>query len=269
MKFTDTIFNVDNKKGIAILTFNQPESRNAITSENIINEIEEACKIVNKDHNIKVMIITGADPAFSSGGNVKDMVNKKGMFKGTPSELMNNYRNYVQRIPLILKSVEIPLIAAVNGPAIGAGFDVTLMCDIRVASKKAKFGETFLNVGLIPGDGGAYFLPRAVGMAKACELTFTGEIIDADEALRIGLVNYVTEHEDMLTKSMEIAEKISKKPPEALRMAKRLLYMGQETSLQNLLDQSASYQALCHHSEDHIEALSAMFEKREPLFKGK
>jgi enoyl-CoA hydratase/carnithine racemase len=161
------------------------------------------------------------------------------------------------------------MIAAVNGPAVGAGFDMTLMCDIRVASEKARFGETFLNVGLIPGDGGAWFLPRAVGLSKACELTFTGDVITAAEALDMGLVSTVVPHEKLMDTAMGIAEKIAKKPPEALRMAKRLIHMGQRMDLPDLLEQSAALQALCHHSADHLEALSAMFEKREAEFTGK
>jgi enoyl-CoA hydratase/carnithine racemase len=218
---------------------------------------------------IKVMIVAAKDPSFSSGGNIKEMADKKGTFGGTPFQLMENYRSIVQRIPLAVHYVAVPTIAAVNGPAIGAGCDLALMCDMRVASEKAKFGETFLAVGLIPGDGGAYFLPRLVGMAKACELTFTAEVIDASTALDIGMVNYVVPHENLMERAIELAQKIAGQPAEALRMAKRLLYMGQEISLRHLLEQSASYQSLCHHSEDHMEALSAIFEKRKPIFKGK
>ncbi len=267
MDFNEIIFTVENR--IATITLNRPDIRNAMTSEEMIDELATACSIVNEDRNISVLILTAADPAFSAGGNIKDMATKSGMFAGRPTELMVNYRKFVQRIPLIFQNVEVPVIAAVNGPAIGAGFDMTMMCDIRVASEKAKFGETFLNVGLIPGDGGAWFLPKVVGMAKACELTFTGDVIDAHEALEIKLVSYVVKHEELMTKAIEIAKKIAGKPPEALRMAKRLLYMGQRLSMPDLLEQSASLQALCHHTDDHIEALNAMSEKREPKFIGK
>ncbi len=267
MDFNEIIFKVDDR--IAIITLNRPEIRNAMTSERMIDELEAACDIVNEDRNITVLVLTATDPAFSAGGNIKDMATKSGMFAGRPTELMVNYRKFVQRIPLIFQKIEVPVIAAVNGPAIGAGFDMTMMCDIRIASEKAKFGETFLNVGLIPGDGGAWFLPKVVGMAKACELTFTGDVIDAQEALDINLVSYVVPHDELMMKALDIAEKISMKPPEALRIAKRLLYMGQRLTLPDLLEQSASLQALCHHTDDHIEALNAMSEKREPKFIGK
>lgn len=267
MAYNDILFKID--QGVGVLTLNQPESRNVITDASTIAEVEDVCRRVNQDMGIKVLIITGADPAFSSGGNVKEMAEKKGMFQGTPSQLMESYRNNVQRIPLAVHNVEVPTIAAVNGAAIGAGCDLALMCDMRVASTKARFGETFLNVGLIPGDGGAYFLPRVVGMAKACELTFTGDVLSGEEALDIGLVNYLVEHDDLMLKAKELAGKISTKPPAALRMSKRLLYMGQYLTLPHLLEQSAAFQALCHHTEDHQEALEAMFQKREAKFSGK
>jgi enoyl-CoA hydratase/carnithine racemase len=264
MEYKDIIFQVD--KGFATLTLNRSDIRNAITGADMISEIEDACKYVNEEMAIKALIITGADPAFSSGGNVKEMAARKGMFNGTPAQIKENYKRNIQRIPLAFQKVQIPTIAAVNGPAIGAGCDLALMCDMRIASEKAKFGETFINIGLIPGDGGAYFLPRVVGMAKACELTFTGEVIDANTALEIGLVNDVVEHGLLMKKAGDLAAKIASKPSEALRMAKKLLYMGQNSSLPDLLEQSASFQALCHHTHDHKEALDAMFEKREPKF---
>ena len=267
MDFNEIIFNIEN--GIATIVLNRPEARNVITSLEMVTEIEAACDYVNQDMNLKVLIITGKDPAFSAGGNVKDMAAKKGMFSGTPAQIMTNYKRFVQRIPRAVHHVEVPTIAAVNGPAVGAGCDLALMCDMRIASRKAKFGETFLNVGLIPGDGGAYFLPRIVGMAKACEMTFTGDFVDADEALKIGLVNDVVPHEKLMERAVGLAEKIAAKPPEALRMAKKLLYMGQTMTLSELLEQSASFQALCHHTSDHFEALKAMFEKREPIYKGR
>jgi len=266
MAYKEILFKQENS--IAILTLNRPDIRNAITGKEIIEEIEYVCKTVNENMDIKVLIITAADPAFSAGGNVKDMAAKKGMFGGTPAQLMENYRKNVQRIPLAVHEVAVPTIAAVNGPAIGAGCDLSLMCDMRIASEKAKFGETFLSVGLIPGDGGAYFLPRVVGMARACELTFTGDVIDAKRAFEIGMVNDVVAHEKLMGNADVLAKKIASKPAEALRMAKRLLYMGQETTLKHLLEQSAAYQSLCHNTKDHMEALNAMFEKRKPEFKG-
>ena len=259
MNFREIDFKVEN--GVAVVTLNRPDIRNAISGIEMILEMEEACRMVNEDMTIRVMIITAVDPAFSSGGNIKDMAEKKGMFAGSPAEVMESYRRNIQRIPLAVHHVETPTIAAVNGPAIGAGCDLALMCDMRVASEKARFGESFINIGLIPGDGGAYFLPRAVGMAKACELSFTGEIIDAAQALKIGLINDMVPHEKLMDSAEKLAEKIAAKPSSALRMTKRLLYMGQKHSLKELLEQSAAYQALCHYSEEHQQALSALLNK--------
>ncbi len=267
MEYNNILFNIS--EGVATITLNCPETRNVITDAGMIDELEAAFATVNADMSIMALIVTGADPAFSAGGNVKEMAQKTGMFAGTPAEIEQKYKQYVQRIPLAVRGVEAPTIAAVNGPAIGAGCDLALMCDMRVASEKARFGETFLNVGLIPGDGGAWFLPRVVGMAKACELTFTGDVIDGETAFKIGMVNYVVPHEQLLTKANELAARIAAKPPGALRMAKKLLYMGQKTALQELLDQSAVFQGICHNTEDHQEALAAMFEKRKPKFKGR
>ena len=214
MNYQDIIFEISGP--IATLTLNRPDIRNAITGSQIIDEIEDVCRRVNADMTVKVLIITAKDPAFSAGGNVKDMADKKGMFAGTPAQVMENYRKNIQRIPLAVHEIEVPTIAAVNGPAIGAGCDLALMCDMRIASEKAQFGETFLAVGLIPGDGGAYFLPRAVGMARACELTFTAEVIDAKTALAIGLVNDIAPHDGLMKHTQALAEKIAAPPYDVL-----------------------------------------------------
>jgi len=267
MEFKEILFQCD--QGIATMTLNRPDIRNAITHREIIDEIKYVCKKVNEDINTRALIVTAVDPAYSSGGNVKDMKDRKGMFQGTSAELMEKYRNNLQVVLLSVYGVEIPTIAAINGNAVGAGCGLALMCDIRVASRKATFGETFLNVGLIPGDGSAFTLPRTIGMAKACELIFTAATIDADTALSLGLINYVVEHEQLLTKAKEIAQTIASKPPQALRMTKRLIRTGQHSTLAHIMEESAAFQSLCHYTEDHMEALNAMFEKRQPNYKGR
>ncbi len=267
MEFKEIQFQRDG--GIATLTLNRPDIRNAITHPDMIAEIKEVCRRVNEDLSIQVLIITAVDPAFSSGGNVKDMKDRKGMFQGTPAQIVENYRRDLQDVLLTVHSVEIPTIAAVNGSAVGAGCGLALMCDLRVASRKATFGETFLNVGLIPGDGSAFTLPRVIGMARACELIYGAETIDAETALAMGLINHVTDHEQLLDKARELAAKIASKPPQALRLTKRLLRAGQHSTLPEIMERSAAYQSLCHFTKDHEEALAAMFEKRKPVFKGK
>jgi enoyl-CoA hydratase/carnithine racemase len=267
MEFKEILFQID--QGIATMTLNRPDIRNAITHREIIEEIKSVCKQVNEDMDIKVLIVTAVDPAYSSGGNVKDMKDRKGMFQGTPAQIMEKYRSNLQDVLLSIYNVEIPTIAAINGSAVGAGCGLALMCDIRVASRKATFGETFLNVGLVTGDGSAFTLPRTVGMAKACELIFTGATIDADTALSVGLINYVVEHEQLSAKSNEIAANIASKPPQALRMTKRLIRTGQHSTLVQIMEEAAAFQSLCHFTEDHMEALSAMFEKRQPKYMGR
>lgn len=267
MEFKEILF--QSEQGIATMTLNRPDIRNAITHAEIITEIKCVCKLVNDDLSTKALIITGVEPAYCSGGNVKDMKDRKGMFQGSPAELMEKYRRNIQDVLLAVYGVEIPTIAAINGSAVGAGCGLALMCDIRVASQKASFGETFLNVGLIPGDGSAFTLPRAIGMAKACELIFSGDTIDAETALSLGLINYMTEHEQLMEKALEIAKKIASKPPQALRMTKRLMRTGQHGTLQNMMEEAAAFQSLCHYTDDHMEALAAMFEKRKPKYTGK
>ena len=267
MEFKEILFKVDG--AVATMTLNRPDIRNAITHPEIIAEIKSACARVNEHMETKVLIVTAVDPAFCSGGNVKDMKERKGMFQGAPAEVFDKYRQNIQEALMAVYNVEIPTIAAVNGSAVGAGCGLALMCDMRVASKGSTFGQTVVSVGLIPGDGSAWSLPRTVGMAKACELLFTSDMIDAETALSIGLVNYLADHDKLLDKANEIAKKIASKPPQALRLTKRLIRNAQYANLDHAMQEAAAFQSLCHYTEDHMEALSAMFEKRKPQFLGK
>ncbi|OOV87511.1 crotonase/enoyl-CoA hydratase family protein [Oceanospirillum linum] len=253
---------------IVTLTMNQDTTRNAISSDEMIDAFEQAALKINRDDSVSVVILTGAGKAFSSGGNVKDMHEKQGMFGGSPVELREGYRRGIQRIPLAMYNLEVPLIAAVNGPAIGAGCDLAMMCDMRIASTKAKFAESFAKIGIIPGDGGAWFLPRAIGMSRACEMAFTGEAVDAETALSWGMVSEVTEPEALIPAAEALAARIAANPPRSLRMTKKLLKEGQKVSLETLLELSASMQSLAHHTSDHGEAVAAMLEKRAPSFSG-
>jgi enoyl-CoA hydratase/carnithine racemase len=171
------------------------------------------------------------------------------------------YKEGIHRIPLSLFNLEVPTIAAINGPAIGAGLDLACMCDIRIASETAKFAESFVTLGIIPGDGGAFLLQRAVGYAKAAELTFTGEAIDATEALRIGLVSRVVPPDDLLPVATDLARRIARNPGHALRMAKRLLREAQTARLDTVLELSAAFQAIAHHSTDHDERITGAVDR--------
>jgi enoyl-CoA hydratase/carnithine racemase len=175
----------------------------------------------------------------------------------------------VHRIVLSLEDLDKPIIAAINGAAMGAGLDMALMCDLRVCSDRAKLGESYILLGRVPGEGGAYFLPRLVGIAKAMELFLTGDILSAQEALHIGIVNRVVPPERLMEESLVLAEKISSKPPLAVRMMKRAIYQSQTSTLRAHLDYISSQLALLSETQDHQEAAKAFLEKRKPLFTGK
>ena len=254
---------------IVTLTLNRPETRNSISEDDMIEAIVHAVDRVNRDMSVSVVILTGAGSAFSSGGNVKHMRDRVGMFAGGPAEIRNGYRFGIQRIPPAVYHIEVPTIAAVNGPAFGAGCDLTMMCDMRIASEKAVFGESFVKLGIIPGDGGAWFLPRIVGMSRACEMTFTGDPVNAPTALEGGIVSKVVPPDELLGEAGRLAARIAVNPPHALRMAKKLIREGQHQRLESILEMSAAIQALAHETRDHQEAVAAMLEKRSPTFVGK
>jgi enoyl-CoA hydratase/carnithine racemase len=253
---------------IVTLTLNRHETRNAISEDEVVDALEAACGRINGDQSVRVVILTGAGSAFSSGGNVKDMQDKKGMFGGTGTEIRDGYRRGIQRIPLAIHRLEVPIIAAVNGAAIGAGCDLAMMCDMRVASEKALFAESFVKVGLIPGDGGAWFLPRVIGLSRANEMAFTGEPVNAATALAWGMVSRVVAPEELLNAANELAARVSANPPSALRMTKKLLKEGEHMQLESLLEMSATLQALAHQTKDHAEAVDAILERRAPNFTG-
>lgn len=251
--------------GIMTLTMNQPETRNALTGNTAVQEFVDACAAIALDASVRVVIVTGAGPVFCSGGNVKDM---RRFFEQdiAPDRIREEYRQGIQRLPKALCNLDVPVIAAVNGAAIGAGMDLTCMCDIRIASDAASFAESFVRLGIIPGDGGAWLLPRTVGMAKASEMAFTGEAIDAQEALRCGLVSRVVPAAELMPTAVALARKIAANPPAAMRMTKRLLREGQGAPMDSLLELSAGYQAIAHKTAEHREAVMAFIEKRKPVF---
>ena len=250
---------------VLTLTMSQPETRNALTGNSAVEEFVQACAAISADRSVRAVILTGEGPVFSSGGNVKDM-QRYFQQQLSPDSIREEYRNGIQRIPKALYNLDVPVIAAVNGPAIGAGLDLTCMCDIRIASEKATFAESFVKVGIVPGDGGAWLLPRAVGISKASEMAFTGEALSAQDALACGLVSRVVPHDDLMETAMVLAQKIAANPGGVLRMTKRLLREGERATLESLLEISASYQAIAHMEPDHHEAVRAFVEKRTPKF---
>jgi enoyl-CoA hydratase/carnithine racemase len=250
---------------ILTLTMNQPATRNALTGNSAVDEFVQACAAITTDRSIRVVILAAEGPVFSSGGNVKDM---QRFFTQdmSPELIRDEYRNGIQRLPKALFNLDVPVIAAVNGPAIGAGLDLACMCDIRIASDKATFAESFVKVGIVPGDGGAWLLPRVVGMSKAAEMAYTGEGISAQEALACGLVSRVVAPESLMDEARALARKIAANPGGVLRMTKRLLREGQNSSLDSLLEISAGFQAIAHKTAAHKEAVMAFVEKRAPKF---
>jgi enoyl-CoA hydratase/carnithine racemase len=246
--------------GVVTLTLNDHERRNALSTQEQYDAVASACARAQAEHAVKCVIVTGAGSAFCSGGNIKDMQYKTGISGGSPYDIRENYRRGIQRISLGLYHLDVPTIAAVNGPAIGAGCDLACMCDIRIASRKARFAESFVKLGITPGDGGAWLLPRAVGMSKAAEMTFTGDILDADDALACGLVSRVVEPEKLMDEAMALGQRIAANPAPALRMAKKLLREGQHTRLEAALDLAGAYQAIAHFTPEHDKAVIAFVE---------
>lgn len=267
-KMTEAVLYQDDPQGIVTLTLNRPELRNPISDEDMVAALLAAFDRLQADPAARVAILTGAGTAFSSGGNLKKMGSGGGLSDRLPVRTRRNYRSGIQKLPLVLEALEIPVIAAVNGPAIGAGCDLTLMCDLRIASEKASFAENFVRLGLIPGDGGAWLLPRIVGFAKACEMALTGEAVTAQEAKAIGLVSTVVPHDELLDAARRLALRIAANPPYAVRMTKRLLREAWVSRLEPVLEISACMQALAHHTDDHHEAVTALFERRTPRFSG-
>lgn len=251
---------------IVTLTMNQAETRNALTGNTAVDEFVEACGRIEADASVRAVIVTGAGPAFSSGGNVKTM---RRYFEEDvpPARIQDEYRAGIQRLPLALINLDIPTIAAVNGPAMGAGCDLACMCDVRIASEAAIFAESFIKVGIIPGDGGAWLLPRTIGMSRAAEMAFTGDPITAAEALRLGLVSRVVPPGQLMEEARRLAERIAGNPRSALRMTKRLLREAQHSRLDSHLAMAAGYQAITHKSAEHREAVTAFMEKRKPIFR--
>lgn len=266
---TDVVLRRDEGDGIVVLTLNQPEIRNPISEPATIEALVHHVSTADADPATRVMILTGAGKAFSTGGNINAMKEGGGLRAALPAATRNNYRQGIQRLPLLFDALEVPVIAAVNGPAIGAGCDLACMCDIRLAGESAKFAESFVKLGIVPGDGGAWLLPRIVGASRAAELSFTGDTIDAAEALACGLVSRVVADAGLLDEALALARRIAANPPYAVRMTKRLLREGRQASLGALLEMSAAYQALAHATGDHAEAVDAFLAKRPPRFEGR
>jgi enoyl-CoA hydratase/carnithine racemase len=249
---------------VATITLNRPDKLNAFTRP-MLAAWADALTEAQKDDAVHVVVVTGAGRAFCAGGDVGRM----GEAKPGALELKNELWEQVHRIPRALEAMDKPVLAMVNGVAVGAGMGMCLMCDVRVASDQARFATGYVGVGLVPGDGDTYFLPRLVGSAKALELFWTGEFIDAAEALRLGIVNRVVPAGELSSATYELARRIAAGPQIAIRMIKRLVYQSARLDLRTHLDLVSSHMSITRQTADHAEGVAAFKEKRAPRFQGR
>ncbi len=263
--YTDLIVEVD--PPLLWVTLNRPQHSNALSDE-MITGICRLFREADWDEDIRVIILTGAGKAFCAGGDVNAMEEKTGMFAGDPEELRRRYTKGIQQIPLTIESLHTPLLAMVNGAAIGAGCDLACMCDIRLGCSHSRFGETFAKLALVPGDGGTFFLQRVVGYAKAMELSLTGKIITANEALSLGLLNHLVEEDALKGETETLARSIAANSPVAVSMIKKALRQARTAEISGHLDLLAAFQGITQRTDDHFEGVRAMKEKRQPKFTG-
>lgn len=260
---------MEQKGRIAILRLNRPDSLNAIATHEDCDDIVSALENLGNDRSVSVVIVTGNGRAFCAGGDLKSMQARTGIGpQEQPDSTRASYRKGVQRVARAFVDLELPMIAAINGHAVGLGLDLACLCDMRIAAESAKMSASFVKVGIVPGDGGAWTMMQILGYPKAAELFFTGERFDAAAALEMGLIGSVAPDDKLMDEAMALAEKIAANPPRALRLTKRLLREAQHSRMSDILELSAAYQALAHETADHAEAVSAMLEKRTPKFTG-
>lgn len=264
MDFQDITYTKE--KGIAIITLNRPHIMNAV-SQRMITEWQRALFDAQEDSEVKAVIVTGGGRTFCSGGNPRELLAFRHSVAEARKRAMTSDRLLV--IVDAVARLEKPYIAAVNGPAVGAGMDLATMCDIRIASERARFSMAYVRMGEVPVGGGCYFLPRIVGIARACELIWTGKMIDAQEALRIGYVSRVVPPEELMPAALELATQIAKGPAVAIQQAKKLIYRCWELDLDAACTALRASELIALVTEDAKEGPRAWVEKREPVFKGK
>lgn len=246
---------------VAYLTLSRPEIRNALTGSDMLEELLDAIHDAETDPDTAVLVFEAEGPAFSAGGNVKDMAAKEGLFEGNPAELTENYRESIQQLTRFMATTDLITIAAVDGPAIGAGFDLVLGCDLRIGTRNARFAHTFIEMGIIPGDGGAWLLPRVVGWQRATELALTAKSINASDAERYGVLLEVVPSDQLEARVGELARLIASKPRPAVVMAKRLLRQARSMDLDGFLEFSAALQAIAHATPEHDESVKKYLER--------
>lgn len=252
-------------EGLLWVMLNRPEASNAFSDEMITSLVTMLPK-ADTDSRVRVILFTGSGKNFCAGGDVKAMKDETGMFAGPSEELRRRYQRGIQRIPLAMEALSKPVIAVVNGAAVGAGCDFACMADMRVAGPKAFFAETFAKLGLVPGDGGTYFLPRVIGWPRAMEMFLTGRRVEASEAKQWGMLNVLSEEGKEVEAARELALQCASMAPTALQMTKKALRFSQKAELSQALDMLAAFQGITQRTDDHKEAVSALLEKRPARF---
>jgi enoyl-CoA hydratase/carnithine racemase len=249
--------------GIGTILLNRPHRKNAFTIE-MIDQWARILVEARTDPGVRVIVLTGAGDAFCSGVDLSSMDGER----PSPLQRKEHLTDHIHRIPYALEDLDKPVIAAINGAAVGAGMDMALMCDMRIIARSARLSEGYIRVGLVPGDGGCYYLPRLVGQAKALELLLTGDFIGAEEAARIGIANHVVDDDDLIAATTRLARKLADAPPVAVRTIKRAVYQSARADLRTALDLISSHMSVVTSTQDSAEALAAFREKRPGRYVG-
>lgn len=249
------------------VTLNNEAQMNAITT-GMIESLTSVLTHADFDKDIRVVVITGKGKNFCAGGDIKAMEEKSGMFAGESNELRARYQHGIQRIPQCIESLSVPVIAMVNGAAVGAGCDLSMMCDLRIGNSQTKFAETFTKMGLVPGDGGTFFLQRVVGYAKAMQMFLLAKTFEGKEALDFGLLSFLVDDHLLEEETQKIAAAISAQAPVAQKLTKKAMKLAYLHDLNTSLDALASFQGISQRTSDHFEAIKAFKEKRMPHFHG-
>lgn len=253
------------REGVATITLNRPDKRNAI-NDDMQRELAGALKLVERDPNVRALLLTGSGPAFCAGQDLAELA----MAQGLDSFRVDDFvRSTYNRLVLTIRELALPVIAAVNGVAAGAGWSLALAADIRFAGTDARFTQAFAKIGLVPDSGSTWLLPELIGTSRALELAYTGDVIDAERALEWGLVNFVVDGDELVDTAHAYARRLAQMPTRALALTRRAMHRSPHVSLRDALEYEAQLQQHAAHTQDHVEGVTAFLERREPNFIGR